>query len=186
MNRLRFTIASMAWFGSSCLSSSCDNPCRWNSEENKDGGTHQHSEPEDIHAHVAGDVKRESADCSLEIPEVGAVKSTSDQCVHATRDDERDCRPEREKHRRHEYLNRLLHLRCRTSRFSGFRTPARLLPRKRRAAGLKYAGSVCWAIIILACLRHNSSLCEILGPRLTLPLIKKAKLPMLWPGQLVE
>ena len=35
------------------------------------------------------------------------------------------------------------HLLCRrTSRFSGFRAPARLLPRKRRAAGEEYAGTV--------------------------------------------
>gem|GEM_PF-4943236 len=31
-----------------------------------------------------------------------------------------------------------------TLRFSGFRTPARLLPRKRRAAGEEYAGTDCW------------------------------------------
>ena len=39
----------------------------------------------------------------------------------------------------------------RTSRFSGFRAPARLLPRKRRAAGEEYAGTDGWARSCLTC-----------------------------------
>ena len=39
-----------------------------------------------------------------------------------------------------------IHLRWRTKRFSGFRTPARLLPRKRRAAGEEYAETAGWAL----------------------------------------
>ena len=35
---------------------------------------------------------------------------------------------------------------ARTSRFSGFRTPARLLLRKRRDAGEEYAGTAGWAL----------------------------------------